>query len=104
MRFKVFTTEEFDKLFSKLDPEIKRQIGKEIDQLEENPFGGKALNYNFFREKKVQGYRIYYLIYETYLIVFIVTLSGKKDQQKAIDKIKKLLPYYRELIKKNLNL
>ncbi len=104
MKFKVYTTEEFDRLFSKLDPGIQRQIAKEIDQLEDNPLVGKPLGYNFFREKKVQNYRVYYLIYEMHLVVFIITLSGKKDQQKAIDKIKKLIPYYRELIKKKLKL
>ncbi|MBW2974475.1 type II toxin-antitoxin system RelE/ParE family toxin [Candidatus Woesearchaeota archaeon] len=104
MKFKIYTTEEFDRLYNKLDSGIKRQIAKEIDQLENNPLVGKPLGYNFFREKKVQNYRIYYLIYETYLIVFIVTISGKKDQQKAIDKIKKLLPYYRQLIKDKFNL
>ena len=104
MKFKVYTTEEFDKLFSKLNPDIQKQIAREIDQLEDNPLVGKPLGYNFFREKKVKNYRVYYLIYETYLIVFIVTISGKKDQQQAIDKIKRLLPYYRQLIKKKLNL
>lgn len=104
MKFKVYTTEEFDRLFNKLDSEIQRQIAKEVDQLEDNPFTGKPLGYKFFREKKVQNYRVYYLMYEIYLIVFIVTLSGKKDQQKAINKIKKLLPYYRKLIKEKLNL
>jgi len=104
MKFKVYTTEEFNKLYNKLDPEIQRQIAKEIDQLENNPLSGKPLGYNFFREKKVQNYRVYYLIYETHLVVFIITLSQKKDQQKAIDKIKKLIPYYRKTIKKKLNL
>jgi mRNA-degrading endonuclease RelE of RelBE toxin-antitoxin system len=102
MKFKIYTTDEFNKLFDKIDPEIKKQISKEINQLEENPFSGKPLGYKFFREKKVKNYRIYYLIYEDYLVVFIITLSSKKDQQRAIDSIKHLIPYYREEIKKKL--
>ena len=102
--FKIFTTEEFDKLFNKLDRSLQKQIEKEIEQLQINPDVGKPLGYKFFREKKVKNYRIYYLIYEEYIVVFIITLSDKKDQQKAIDAIKNLIPIYREEIKKKLNL
>lgn len=104
MNFKVHTTGEFDRLFSKLGADIQKQIGKEIDQLEINPYAGKPLGYKFFREKKIKNYRIYYLIYQDYLVVFVVTLSRKKEQQKAIDTIKNLIPFYREEIKKKFNL
>jgi mRNA-degrading endonuclease RelE of RelBE toxin-antitoxin system len=104
MKFKVYTTEEFDKLFSKLNKDIQNKIACEIDQLEENPYVGKPLGYKFFREKKVKGYRIYYLIYEDYLVVFIITISGKKDQQEVIDAIKKLIPIFKEEIKKKFSL
>ena len=100
MRYRIYTTEEFDKLFNKLDHEVQQQIGREIDQLENIPFSGKPLGYKFFREKKVRNYRIYYLIYDDILVVFVIRLSNKKDQQKAIDTIRKLIPFYREQIKK----
>ena len=102
MNFKIYTTEEFDKLFNKLDADIQGQIRKEISQLELNPYVGKPLGYRFFREKKVKNYRIYYLIYNEYLVVFIITLSRKKDQQNAINSIKKLIPLS-ENIKNILN-
>ena len=102
MKYKIFTTKEFDRLFNKLDPEVKKQIGKKIDQLENNPFVGKSLGYNFFREKKIQNYRIYYLIYKGYLVVFVISLSDKKGQQKAIDMIKELIPKYKEEILKRI--
>jgi mRNA-degrading endonuclease RelE of RelBE toxin-antitoxin system len=104
MAFKIYTTEEFDKLFNKLDPNIQKQIGNEINQLEINPYSGKPLGYKFFREKKVKNYRIYYLVYAKYLVVFIVTISTKKDQQKAINTIKNLMPVYGGEIKKRFNL
>jgi len=104
MTYKVYTTEEFNKKFNKLDPELRKQIGKEIDELETNPHIGKPLGYKFFREKKVKNYRIYYLIYDDFLVVFIITLSSKKDQQTVINVIKSLIPIYREEIKKKLNL
>tara|TARA_B100000315_G_C14342562_1_gene480275 strand:- start:401 stop:709 length:309 start_codon:yes stop_codon:yes gene_type:complete len=97
--YKIYTTDEFDKKFNKLDSSIKKQIQNEISQLEDDPFVGKSLGYSFFREKKVKNYRFYYLIYEEFVVVFVITISGKKDQQQAIDTIKSLLPYYKEEIR-----
>src|SRR3989344_9597711 len=101
--FKIFTTEEFDTRFAKLDHSLQIQIGKEIDQLETNPFVGKPHGYTFFREKKIKNYRIYYLIYEEHVVVFVISLSTKKDQQKAIDAIRNLIPTYREEIRKKFS-
>ena len=103
-KYEVYTTEEFDKDFKKLDWPIQQQVKSEIDQLEINPYVGKPLGYSFFREKKVQGYRFYYLIYDEYVVVFIVALSDKKDQQSVIDAIRHLIPFYKEEIKKKLDL
>ena len=102
MKYKIYTTKQFDDDFDKLDKSIKNQITKEIDQLRTNPYVGKPLGYKFFREKKVKNYRFYYLIYEKYVIVFIIALSDKKEQQKTIDAIKSLIPVYREEIKEIL--
>src|SRR3989344_3354542 len=98
--FKIYTSDEFDKRFNKLDRSLQLQIEKEINQLESNPYAGKPLGYPFFREKKVKNYRIYYLIYEEHVVVFVISLSTKKDQQKAIDAIRNLIPAYREEIRK----
>ena len=102
--FRIFTTEEFDKDYKKLDTSIQRMIDNEIMQLETNPYVGKPLGYKFFREKKVKNYRFYYLIYDEYVVIFVIAISGKKDQQQAINKIRLLLPFYREEIRKKLNL
>ena len=45
--FRIFTTEEFDKDFEKLDNSIQRMIDDEIKQLEINPYVGKPLAINF---------------------------------------------------------
>src|SRR3989344_2447095 len=100
--YKIFTTEEFDRNFIELDYSIKHQIENEIEQLKTNPHVGKPLGYRFFREKKVKKFRFYYLIYEEYIVVFLITISEKKDQQSAINKIKMLMPYYRDEIKKKI--
>lgn len=102
--YAVYTTDEFDKRFNKLDNEFQRQIEKELEQLQDNPYAGKPLRYNFFREKRVKNYRIYYLIYEEHVVVFVITVSNKKNQQRDIDSIINLIPYYKEQIRKKLNL
>jgi len=101
--YKILVTEEFEKDFNKCDGSIKKHIEKQIEQLKENPFVGKPLGYEFFREKKAENYRIYYLICEDKIVVFILALSTKKDQQKVIDKIRDLIPFYQEEIRKRFN-
>lgn len=102
--YNIYTTEEFDKDFEKLDNSLKEQIDNAIEQLITNPYAGKPLGYKFLREKKIKNYRIYYLIYDEYVIVFIIALSDKKEQQQVINRIKTLIPFYKEEIKKNINI
>ena len=101
-KYEIFTTEQFDSEFSKLDTSLKIQIERIFEQLEEDPYVGKPLGYKFFREKKIKNNRVYYLIYEEYIVVFVITISDKKEQQKTINTIKHLIPYYQEEIKKKL--
>ena len=104
MKYNILKTEAFEKQFESLDNSIKLQMDKEIEQLKVNPYVGKPLGFKFFREKKVRNYRIYYIIYEEYVAVFVISLSDKKNQQYEINKIKPSLPYYKEEIKKILKL
>ena len=103
-KFRVFTTREFDNDFNNLESSIQERINKGIGQLEINPYVGKPLGYKFFREKKVENYRFYYLVYEEYVVVFIIAMSTKKDQQATINTIKSLIPYHKEEIRKKLKL
>ncbi len=93
-------TEIFDKNFSKLIPQnvqdaFKKQIKK---LLTENPYCGKPLGSKFFREKKIKKWRIYYLIYEEFLVLYFVNLSDKNLQQQVIDRIKSELDLLKEYI------
>ena len=101
-KYKIYTTKEFDKDFTKLDKSIQRAIDNEIEQLEISPYVGKSLNYKFFREKKVKNFRFYYLIYEEFIVVFLIAISDKNEQQKTIDLVKKLIPYYKKIIEEKL--
>ena len=64
MTYKIYFTEEFERDFKKCDYSIRERVNNEIEQLKENPYVGKPSAYNFFREKKVGNYRVYYLIYD----------------------------------------
>jgi mRNA-degrading endonuclease RelE of RelBE toxin-antitoxin system len=102
MEFKVFRTNTFDKEFDKLPKSEQVEVEKFEKKLVENPFLGKPWGLVFFREKKLNGRRIYYLIYESIVIVVMVAISDKKAQQATIDAIKDKLDGYYELVKETL--
>jgi mRNA-degrading endonuclease RelE of RelBE toxin-antitoxin system len=98
---RVFTTEEFDRDFSKLDGSDKRKVSKIMDELKKKGKDvGKPLGRNYFREKKFGSKRLYFLAYEKKLIVLAVGISNKKMQQTTIDKILLELKNYEDYIKK----
>ena len=63
---------------------------------------GKPLKSQFFREKKIQNRRIYFLVYEEILVVLVIAQSDKKHQQETIEEIKKKLDKYKYYVYKNL--
>ena len=100
MTFEVFHSQTFDKKLERFPNDFKQWVEKIEDQLVENPYVGDPLGVPWFREKKKDKFRIYYLIYEEFVIVFVVALSTKKTQQETIDEIKRPLPLYKEEIRK----
>lgn len=103
MSYHIITTDIFEKQLSKLDPQLQKRVSQEIVQIGKNPFSGKPLSYNFFREKKMLKYRLYNLVYEEFLIIFLIKISSKKDQQRTIDSIKSLISYYNQLVREKVN-
>ncbi len=102
MNFKVFRTEMFEEEFKKLPKVEQERIGKFEGHLSENPFAGKPLGFMFLREKRLNGRRVYYLIYKDLIAVLMVAISDKKGQQTKINAIKTRLGYY-QLVKAILN-
>ena len=96
MAYRILKTSVFERKFAKLSPDVQRAIEKMKDKLKENPFSGKPLRYDFFREKKLGKFRVYYLIYEEYLILYMITISEKKDQQVAINTVMQYLDIYKK--------
>ncbi len=98
-KYVIYRTPIFSRKYDNLSEDFKKQIDKIEEQLVGNPYVGKPLGMKWFREKKLENYRMYYLIYEDLSAVYIITLSGKKDQQKVINTINYFLEKYREDIK-----
>lgn len=98
--YRVFRSEWYDKKLKKLDkPETKR-IEKFEQNLKKEPLSGKPLGYRFFREKKFDGKRLLFLVYEEHSMVFLVTITDKKAQQRDIDFIVSNLKAYKDEIDK----
>lgn len=96
-------TEKFEKKFYKLIPKaLQDQTWRRIHKLSDNPFLGKPLSNSFIRELKLEKFRIYFAIYKNEVIVLLLDISDKKEQQKVIDTIKENRQLLNEFIK-NLN-
>ena len=64
---------------------------------------GKPLSgLTFFREKKFNGNRMYFLCYEEWRAILLVSIGGKKEQSRTIEDIKRLLPEYRQYVHQKL--
>jgi len=97
--FKVVRTEEFEKRMNKLlTKEQQQRVDKIEDEIAEKGFVGDPLGSEYFREKRISGKRVYFLVSEDFEIVLMVSVSDKKTQQETIDKIKTYIPEFRKLV------
>lgn len=101
--YKIFIEEEFEREFSKLPVAEQERILKVREQIKENPYVGKPLGYLWFREKHLNGKRLYWLVYDNLKAVLVVALSDKKTQQLTISAIKLALDHYKNKIEQRLN-
>ena len=97
--FKVYRANEFTRLLDKLLTKSERDRIENIeDEISEKGFTGRPLGFNFLREKRINGKRAYFLVYEEFEAVLMVSISDKKAQQETIEKIKEYLPEFKRLI------
>ncbi len=99
-QYALIAMNEFLELFRSLEGTHQKRIEKIKAQLKSNPFVGKPLGSKWFREKKINGFRLYFLIYEKQKIVSLISFSDKKSQQKTIDEIRLRFEQYKEGIMK----
>lgn len=95
-KYRVFRSGHYKTKLFKLDKSEQERVVKFEQSLKEQPFSGKPLGYSFFREKKFDGKRLLFLVYEEHKCVFLVTITNKKAQQHEIDLIKANLDVYRD--------
>ena len=100
MVYTVHTTKTFEKEVEKLEFDKQKRIAKLYFKLKDNPYAGDQLRYKFFREKRLDEKRIYYLVYDDIKIVLMVGISDKKDQLKTISFIVRYFDEFRKYAEK----
>ncbi len=94
--FRVFKAPKFQKKVEKLlDKKGLNELEQFISELKTGKISGKPLTYDFFREKRIGGKRIYFLVYEDIRIILLISSSSKKYQQETIDEIRVFLPEFK---------
>lgn len=94
--YKIFHSSRFDKELSKSDKYFLERLDKIEGQLVINPFAGDPIKVKWFREKRIDKYRVYFLVYDDVRSVFMVAISEKKDQQQVINTIWLFLDLFRK--------
>ncbi|MDA3854835.1 MAG: hypothetical protein PF569_01155 [Candidatus Woesearchaeota archaeon] len=98
MKYSIFEIGSFEKDLRKLlDNSEYNEYENFKVKLKSGIILGKPLSYEFFREKKIGGKRIYFLVYKEIMIILFVKSSKKSYQQETIDEIKILLPEFKHL-------
>jgi hypothetical protein len=101
--FEIYYFPTFEKEIKKTLTPHERELVKKYIIKNLKPKGDKVgdnITYDFFREFKIKGKRIYFLVYKDIAIILMVGASNKKDQQIRINKIKANLDLYKEYAKK----
>lgn len=102
--YRIFTTEEFERDYNKLDKLEQERVKKIIKQLKErgDEVGKPLSGLSFFREKRFNGKRLYFLVYKSVFVVLNLAISDKKTQQATINRILLDLENYQEYVYKTL--
>jgi len=85
-------------LYETLSEKEKQWIKKMIEQLKESSKVGKPLRFDWFREKKFEGNRLFYLLYPELHKALLVAYGEKKNQQKIIGEIVRNKDEYKKLV------
>lgn len=79
-KYKIYHSSRFDIELMSFNKSFQDRVDKIEEQIKDNPYIGKPLATKWFREKRINKYRVYYLIYEDLHSIFMVAISEKKDQ------------------------
>ena len=83
-----------------MDHSEQIRVDKILDSLLENGdvIGRPLSGLSFFREKKFDGKRLYYLVYENVFVILVLALGDKKAQQATINEILLHLDEYEKYV------
>ncbi|MDO8538243.1 MAG: hypothetical protein Q7S21_05135 [archaeon] len=99
MTYRIFETQDFDNDFEKLEKFGKERVEKLLIKISESDGNvGKALRKSILKEKKFNGNRLYFLVYENFNVILAVKISDKKTQQATIEAILIELEHYRQFV------
>ena len=96
--FRIFKTKEFETDLEKLDNSEKIVVNKILKQLKEigDSVGKPLSGLSFFKEKKIKGKRIYFLVYKSWGTILLLAISDKKAQNATINAILLNIAEYQE--------
>ena len=98
MQFRVFELYGFKKRLRKLLSQQELQAYERFKkELKRGNLFGKPLSFRFLREQKIGVKRIYFLVYYEIRIILFVDSSDKKAQKETVNKLKELLPEFKNL-------
>ncbi|MBI2147840.1 hypothetical protein HYU19_05215 [Candidatus Woesearchaeota archaeon] len=100
MLYQIIPTPDFKNRISRCEKQEERRISSLIRQLEEKggTVGNPLAGFRFFREKRLNGKRVYFLVYQQYSTILLVAISDKKEQQATITKIMTRLEQYHQQV------
>jgi putative component of toxin-antitoxin plasmid stabilization module len=99
--FRVFRFAHLDSQRARLSQTELERLNNLEQQLVIDP-RGKMLGLPFFREKRLNGKRLLFLVYEKEQVVLIVMVTDKKCQQKDIEKVKRELGEFQKYVQRRL--
>jgi len=95
----VYEAETFSELRLLLNKVEQERVERIKDQLRENLFQGKPLHFSWFREKRMNGKRVYYFINEHTRKAVLAAFGEKKYQQRIINELLANREYYFQLLR-----
>ncbi len=102
--YRIFEFERYYFQFAKLPNWEQQRIERFALQLsEKGSLVGKQLRFSFFREKRFNGNRLYFLVYEEWKAVLLVDISDKKGQPETIERIASGLNEMKEFVRKKIS-
>ena len=101
--YRIYRTDGFINHHASLTNVEKERINRFVYQLtEKGPTVGKPLGYLFFREKKFDGKRMFFLIYAEWQTILLADVTDKKEQASTINEIRNELPLLKEFVRQKL--